>query len=189
MPQDDVTMMLRAWSNGDEAAKDAIFDAVYAELRDCAARYLMRERRDHTLQPTALVHEAYLRLVDQANCDWQGRTHFIALAASMMRRILVDHARGRATQKRGGKWEQISIDLVEAHEVLEPADLLALDAAVEELGRLDEVQAKLVDLRFFGGLSIQETAQVLNCSPATVKREWAIARAWLFRRLKDITAE
>jgi RNA polymerase sigma factor (TIGR02999 family) len=189
MNQDDVTVMLRAWSNGDTGAQNALFDAVYSELRDCAARYLMRERRDHTLQPTALVHEAYLRLIDQSHCDWQSRAHFIALAASMMRRILVDHARGRAAQKRGGNWEQLSIDLAEIHEMQEPSDLLALNAAVEELGAIDAFQAKLVDLRFFGGLSIQETATVMNSSPATVKREWAMARAWLFRRLQAERAE
>lgn len=180
---DDVTVLLRAWRDGDGKAGDALFDAVYAELRGCAARYLGRERRDHTLQPTALVHEAYLRMANQNAVDWQSRAHFLALAASMMRRILVDHARAHGAEKRGGEWERISIELAEVGEAADPADLLALDEAVEELAAVDELQAKLVELRFFGGLSIEETAGVLGSSPATVKREWALARAWLFRRL------
>jgi RNA polymerase sigma factor (TIGR02999 family) len=182
--KNDVTVLLQQWRQGDKVAGDALFDAVYAELRMCAARYLGRERRGHTLQPTALVHEAYLRLANQAGVDWQGRAHFVALAASMMRRILVDHARARGADKRGGDWERISVDLAELEDAHAPADLLALDAAVEELGAIDPYQAKLVDLRFFGGLSIEETATVLDSSPATVKREWALARAWLFRRLE-----
>jgi RNA polymerase sigma factor (TIGR02999 family) len=181
--KDEVTALLRAWREGSREAGDALFDAVYAELRSCAARYLGRERRDHTLQPTALVHEAYLRMAHQDAVAWQSRAHFVALAASMMRRALVDHARARGADKRGGAWERISIDITEIEAVHDPADLLALDAAVEELAAVDEFQAKLVDLRFFGGLSIEETATVLDSSPATVKREWALARAWLFRRI------
>ena len=174
-------MAERKWGGGE--ADDLLSDAVYAELRGCAARYMGRERRDHTLQPTALVHEAYLRMANQNAADWQSRGHFIALAASMMRRILVDHARAHGADKRGGEWERISVDLAEIADVHDRADLLALDAAIEELSGVDEFQAKLVDLRFFGGLSIEETASALDASPATVKREWALARAWLFRRL------
>jgi RNA polymerase sigma factor (TIGR02999 family) len=181
--QDDVTVLLRAWRQGDKSGAQALFDAVYAELRSCAARYLGRERRDHTLQPTALVHEAYLRLSNQADVDWQNRAHFIAIAASMMRRILVDHARAHGADKRGGEWERISIDLAELEDAHDPADLLALDGALEELAAVDELQARIVDLRFFGGLSIEETAEVVGSSPATIKREWAVARAWLFRRI------
>jgi RNA polymerase sigma factor (TIGR02999 family) len=180
---DDVTVLLRAWREGDRSREQALFDAVYAELRGCAARYLGRERRDHTLQPTALVHEAYLRMANQAGVAWQNRAHFIAIAASMMRRILVDHARAHGADKRGGEWERISIDLAELEDAHDPADLLALDGALEELAAIDELHGRIVDLRFFGGLSIEETAEVVGSSPATVKREWALARAWLFRRL------
>ncbi len=179
-----VTVLLRAWRTGDKQAGDALYDAVYAELRSCAARYLRRERPNHTLQPTALVHEAYLRLRAQADIDWQGRAQFIALSASMMRRILIDQARAHGAGKRGGDWERLSIDVAEVDQAHDPADLLALDSAVEALAAVDPFQARLVDLRFFGGLSIEETASVLDSSPATVKREWALARAWLFRRLE-----
>jgi RNA polymerase sigma factor (TIGR02999 family) len=187
---DEVTVLLQAWKQGNNKAGDALFDAVYVELRKCAARYLGRERRDHTLQPTALVHEAYLRMANQVGVDWQGRAHFVALAASMMRRILVDHARAHCAEKRGGDWERLSVDLslAELEQAHDPADLLALDAAVEELASVDPFQARLVDLRFFGGLSIEETAQVLESSPATVKREWALARAWLYRQLEGNVA-
>ena len=181
---EDVTVLLRSWKQGDKEAGDALFDAVYVELRNCAARYLIRERRGHTLQPTALVHEAYLRMADQAKVDWQSRAQFIALSASMMRRILVDHARAHGADKRGGDWDRLSIDIAEIEQAHDPADLLEMDAAVEELAAADPFQARLVDLRFFGGLSIEETAAVLDSSTATVKREWALARAWLFRRLE-----
>jgi RNA polymerase sigma factor (TIGR02999 family) len=192
----DVTVLLRAWQQGDREAGDALFAAVYTELRGCAVRYLHRERRDHTLQPTALVNEAYLRLTNQGKVDWEGRAHFLALAATMMRRILVDHARAHGAEKRGGDWERISLDVAEvddAHDPMEllaptehiaPTELLALDSAIDALAAIDPFQARLVDLRFFGGLSIEETAAVLDSSPATVKREWALSRAWLFRRIE-----
>lgn len=162
----------------------ALFQSVYAEVKNCARRYLARERPGHTLQVTALVHEAYLRMISQDSTAWKSRAHFVALASSMMRRILVDHARAHYAEKRGGEWERISLDLDELEQVHDPAELLALDRAVEELATFAPQQAKLVDLRFFGGLSIEETAQALEISPSTVKREWALARAWLFRKLE-----
>jgi len=165
--------------------------AVYDELKRCARRYLAREQPGHTLQPTALVHETYLRMATQDATTWHDRSRFLALAATMMRRILVDHARARQTDKRGGEWERISVDSVDLGDLEEPRDpmeLLALDRAVEELAALDPRHAKLVELRFFGGLSIEETAEVLGSSAATVKRDWALARAWLYRRLEGSPA-
>ncbi|MDB4983669.1 MAG: polymerase, sigma-24 subunit, subfamily [Myxococcales bacterium] len=179
----DVSRLLRASGAGDDAARQQLFEAVYAELKLCAARQLRRERQGHTLQTTALVHEAYDRMVDQKT-DWNGRAHFMALAATTMRRVLVDHARAAQADKRGGDWQRVSLDVAElvpeenAHEVLE------LHEAIEALAAFDAEQAKLVELRFFGGYSIEETAGVMGTSPATVKREWDLARAWLHRRLK-----
>ena len=158
--------------------------AVYDELKQCARRYLARERPGHTLQPTALVHETYLRLVGQDAVTWQNRSAFLALASSMMRRILVDHARAREADKRGGDWERVSVELIEPEHDSDPTELLALDRAIEELAALDPHHARLVDLRFFGGLSNQETADALGVSVATIKRDWVFARAWLFRRLE-----
>ncbi|MEO8214521.1 MAG: ECF-type sigma factor, partial [Myxococcales bacterium] len=135
-----LTDLLRAWRDGDQSAAETLFDALYSELRACAARYLGRERRDHTLQPTALVHEAYLRLAKQNDVNWQGREQFVAVAASMMRRVLVDHARAHGADKRGGDWERISIDLGHIEDLHNPADLLVLDAAVEELASVDPFQ-------------------------------------------------
>ena len=158
---------------------------VYEELRRQAARQLRRERADHTLRPTALVHEAYLRLLGQDRAQWQNRAQFYAVAARIMRRVLVDHARQRAAHKRAGSWCRVS--LVEGLAAL-PAmdvDVLALDRALEELARLDPQRARVVELRFFGGLTLDEAAEALGVSPATVTRSWRMARAWLFRRLRE----
>jgi RNA polymerase sigma factor (TIGR02999 family) len=182
----DVTQLLVAWGAGDQVAGERLLPAVYAELRRQAARAMRRESDDHTLQATALVHEAYLRLVDQRRVMWRNRAHFFGVAAQVMRRILVDHARGRHAAKRGGDLRQLTIGHADADAT--PAaeqgvDILALHDALERLAALDPDQARLVELRYFGGLSIEETAESLGVSPATVKREWAIARAWLRREL------
>jgi len=182
---DDITELLGAWSGGDRAALDRLMPLVYSELRRLADRHLSRERREHTLQATALVNEAYMRLVDQRHARWLNRAQFFAVAARLMRRILVDHARARAAAKRGQGATRLALD--EAPELParpgQDAELVALDAALERLATLDERQSQVVELRYFGGLSIEETAEVLKLSPATVKREWAMARAWLFREL------
>jgi len=184
---DDVTQLLRAWSLGDVEAGERALLLVYQELKRQAARYLRRERGDHTLRPTALVHEAYLRLVGQPGVAWQNRGQFFGVAAQMMRRVLVDHARARARGKRAGGWRRVSLE--EAGEAAHPAaaldvDLLALDAALGELAQLDPERARLVELRFFAGLSIEDTARLLGVSPSTVTRDWRMAKAWLFRRIQ-----
>lgn len=179
----DVTQLLADWSQGKEQAFDQLAPAVYDELRRLAARYLSRERAGHTLQPTALVHEAFLRLIDQSRVEWQNRAHFFGVAAQMIRRILVDHARAHQAAKRGAGVAHYAID--DALDAAAPRDLdlVALDDALATLATLDPQQSRVIELRFFGGLSIEETAAVLNVSPATVKREWAAARAWLYREL------
>lgn len=183
-PVPDVTRLLNEWRGGDAHALDELMPLVLDQLKKQARRYLERERADHTLQPTALVNEAYVRLVDQNAVRWQNRAHFFAVCAQMMRRILVDHARGRQAQKRGGVAHKLSLDeigeLVDAQQV----DIVALDDALQELARIDDTQARVVELRFFGGLSIEEVAEVLGSSRATVNREWAMARAWLNIKLK-----
>jgi RNA polymerase sigma factor (TIGR02999 family) len=178
----EVTRLLRAWGAGEEGALERLFPLVYDELRRTARRFLAGERIGHTLQPTALVHEAYFRLVAQRRVQWQERSQFYAIAARSMRRILVDHARSRASLKRGG---QHPLPLEEAHDVAErrPAELVALDDALTSLGEIDPQKAAIVELRFFGGLSNEETAVVLDCSRATVIRQWRIARAWLYDAL------
>lgn len=180
----DVTRLLKAWSGGDQQALNDLLPAIYQEVRKLARSYLRRERADHTLQATALVNEAYLRLVDQRDVQWNNRTHFFGIAAQVMRRVLVDHARMRNAGKRGAGERAVLLDeaLVAAPD--EQLDLLRLDDALGALGDLDPRQAKIVELRFFGGLSIEETAEVMSLSPATVKREWAAARAWLRRELE-----
>lgn len=178
-------MILRDWSGGNRASADALLSLVYDELRKIAAQYLRKERGDHTLQPTALVHEAYLKLIDISDVSWQDRAHFFAVASNVMRHILVDHARARLTDKRGGEVQRIALeDAVSFSGERTDIDLLALDEALEQLAAFDPAQSKIVELRFFGGLTIEETAHVLNISPATVKREWTMAKAWLFRRMK-----
>jgi RNA polymerase sigma factor (TIGR02999 family) len=181
-----VTELLARWSQGDTAARDALIPLVYDELRRVAARCLASQRTDHTLQPTALVHEAYLRLVRNGSGAYKDRTHFFALAATMMRQILVDHARKHKTAKRGGGTVTVSFNeaSVSAGDVA-VADLLSLDDALRRLSTLDSRQAHIVELRFFGGLSVEETAQMVEISPATVKREWATARIWLHGAMSD----
>jgi RNA polymerase sigma factor (TIGR02999 family) len=184
-PTEDVTQLLVDWSDGDQGALDKLIPLVQGEMRRLAAGYLRRERQGHTLQPTALVNEAYLRLVDQKNARWHNRAQFYGVAAQIMRRILVDHARQHKAEKRGGP-EQQKISLSDAEQQTEmPAlDLLALNEALHELEAMDAQQCKIVELRFFAGLSIAETAESLDIGHATVEREWKLARAWLRRRLE-----
>jgi RNA polymerase sigma factor (TIGR02999 family) len=181
--QHDVTRLLKAWSGGDQQALHELMPALYAEIRKLAGSYLRRERPDHTLQATALVNEAYMRLVDQREVQWQNRAHFFGIAAQIMRRILVDHARMQHAEKRGSGQSPIVLD--EGLDVADrQLDFVAVDDALKTLAELDPRQAQIVELRFFGGLSIEETAEVTQVSPATVKREWASARAWLRRELE-----
>jgi len=182
---ESVTRLLRAWGNGDDQARDDLVPLVYAELRSRAAAYLRGERKDHTLQPTALVHEAYLRLNEQDRVSWQNRAHFFGLAARMMRRVLVDHARRRRAIRHGGAGVRVSLsDGVGAVPPLD-CDLILLDQALGELAALDARQAQIVELRYFGGLSEQEAATHLEISRATAKRDWQTARFWLYRRMTD----
>lgn len=182
--EQDVTKLLIRWSEGDKSAFEELLPLVYAELRKVAARYIHRERENHTLQGTALVHEAYLRLVDQSRVQWQNRAHFYAVAAQMIRRILVDHARSHLTAKRGGGAFKLSLDEALGEPQGRDLDLVALDDALSGLAQFDEQQSRVVELRFFAGLSIEETAEALGISPATVKRDWAAAKAWLFREIR-----
>ena len=184
---DGVTGLLLAWGAGDGTALEALLPVVYAELRSQADRALRREAVGHTLQPTALVHEAYLRLVDQSRVPWQNRAQFFGIAARCMRRVLVDHARARGAAKRGGADVRAALDEEGvAAATDEPAPMVvAVHEALERLAVLDPEQARLVELRYFGGLTIEETAEALAISPATVKREWAVARAWLRRELSE----
>jgi RNA polymerase sigma factor (TIGR02999 family) len=179
----DVTELLVDWSKGDGKALDELIPLVYGELRRVASRYLRRERPDHTLQTTALVHEAYLKLVDQRNANWRNRAQFFGVAAQLMRRILVDYARGHRASKRGGDYCRIPLD--EAIISVEEKDrsLLAVDEALTALAALDPQQSRVVELRVFGGLTVEEAADVLGVSPRTVKREWSMAKAWLHRRI------
>jgi|SRR5215203_2966031 len=179
-----VTQLLIDWSKGDQAALEKLMPLVYNELRRLATNYLRRERQGHTLQPTALVNEAYLRLIDQNNAKWQNRAQFFGISAQLMRRILVDHARQHQAIKRGGADQQrLSITSAEAFAKQSEFDLLALNEALEELSKLDPQQERIVELKFFGGLSIDETAEVLGIGHATVERDWKLARAWLRRQL------
>ena len=177
----NVTRLLRAWRTGDAQADDALMSAVYEELRRQAAAYLRRERRDHTLQPTALVHEAFLRLVRQQDLDWQSRAHFFAVAAQMMRRILVDYARERNAAKRPRPGERVPLEDHVASVPPPDTEVLMLDQALSALAVIDARQAQIVELRYFGGLSEQDVATALSLSRSTVTREWRTARAWLYR--------
>jgi RNA polymerase sigma factor (TIGR02999 family) len=180
----DVTQLLVNWSRGDQAALDQLMPLVYGELRRLASAYLRRERSNHTLQSTALVHEAFLRMVNQQEVQWKNRAHFYGIAAQMIRRILVDYARSQHAEKRGAG--AIKLELDEAMAVPQSSsqvDLLGLSDALDRLAELDERQSRVVELRFFAGLSIEETAEVLHLSPASIKREWQTARAWLFREM------
>jgi RNA polymerase sigma factor (TIGR02999 family) len=181
--QENVTELLLGWGDGNKEALDRILPIVYDELRKQAARYLRRERVGHTLQTTALINEAYIRLVDQKNVRWQNRAHFFGIAAQLMRRILVDHARAKGRAKRGGS--DIRVSLSDANLIAKERDLdvVAVDQALERLAQIDEQQSRVVELRFFGGLTVEETAEVLKISPATVKRDWGMAKAWLHREI------
>jgi RNA polymerase sigma factor (TIGR02999 family) len=194
-----VTQLLGEWRKGNEAALGELTALLYQELRALAQRHLMRERPNHTIQRTALVNEAFVRLVNQQSVDWNNRAHFFALASSLMRRVLVDHARARLASKRGGGAQVLSLDEIVAPQdeddhvpaVAEPEhldsetddDITSIDAALQKLAALDERQARIVEMRYFGGLTIEETAQAAGISEATVKREWTLARAWLRREL------
>jgi RNA polymerase sigma factor (TIGR02999 family) len=184
-----INRLLADWGQGNEEARDALIPVVYGELRRLARRHLWRERPDHTLQSAALVNEAYLRLVRQDVPQWQNRAHFFGVAAQLMRHILVDHARNRMAAKRGGSAPRLVLDPELAPAQNPGIDLVALDDALGRLSTLDPQQGRLIELRFFGGLSIEETAVVLGVSPATVKREWATARAWMRRELKKDASE
>jgi RNA polymerase sigma factor (TIGR02999 family) len=183
-PAGDVTQLLLAWGAGNQAAEQQLLAAIYDELHRQAARAMRREPVEHTLQATALVNEAYLRLVDQRRVEWRNRAQFFGVAAQLMRRILIDHARARLAEKRGGHAQRISLgDAQPAVADDEGLDVLALHDALERLAALDARQGALVEMRYFGGLSIEEAAEALGISPATVKREWATARAWLRREM------
>ena len=184
-----VSDLLHAWGGGDAQARDDLLPLVYAELRAQAARYMRRERRDHTLQPTALVHEAYLRLIGQTRVSWQNRAHFFGLAAEMMRRILVDHARKHQAAKRPGAAVRVAWDDRAGATPPLDCELLLLDQALTELAAVDPRQAQVVELRYFGGLSEQEVSEVQSVSRATVTRDWNVARAWLFRRMTQGVTE
>lgn len=178
-----ITHLLREWSDGDQQALDKLTPLVYEELRQQAARYLRRERAGHTLQTTALINEAYLRLIDAKDVRWQSRAHFFAIAANLMRRVLVDHARRRDAEKRGGEHLRMTLDDAMAVTTTPDVDVLAIDEALNKLARIDSQQALVVELRFFSGLSVEETAAALGVSPATIKRDWSVARAWLRREI------
>jgi RNA polymerase sigma factor (TIGR02999 family) len=178
-----VTLLLKQWQEGNEGALEALMPLVYNELKRVAGSYLRRERPDHTLQSAALVNEAYLRLIDQTQIQWQNKAHFFGIAAQMMRRILVDHARRHKASKRGAGVPTLALDEAVVQAQNQSIDLLGLDEALEALGEVDPQQSRIVELRFFGGLSIEDTANVLGISPATVKRDWAAARAWLYREV------
>lgn len=182
-PSADVTRLLQQWSNGQEQALDRLMPQVHAELRKLAGRYLRKERATHTLQPTALVNEAFLKLVDQRSVKWQNRAHFFGIAAQAMRRILVDHARAHGAGKRGGGERRVSLDGAVAITGNVDIDVLALDEALTRLAAIDPQQSRVVELRYFGGLTMEETAEVMQISPATVGREWRMAKAWLFAEL------
>lgn len=183
LPAHEVTLLLHAWGDGDKAALDRLAPLVYSELRRIAARLMAGERAGHTLQATALVNEAYLRLVDTHLASWQDRAHFFALCAQAMRRILVDHARSRGSVKRGAGQVRMELEEGLAAAPSAEADLLKIDDALNRLAALDPRKGQVVELRFFGGLSVEETAEALKISPETVMRDWKMARAWLYREL------
>jgi RNA polymerase sigma factor (TIGR02999 family) len=182
-PPNEITERLIAWGAGDRAAFDQLLPVVYRELRRMAGNYLRQENPGHTLQPTALVHEAWLRLIDQERVDWRNRAQFFGVAAQMMRRILVDHAKARHREKRGGDAVKLSLDDVINLSRERAAELLALDDALDELMRVDERKSRVIELRYFGGFSVEETAQILGVSPETVMRDWKMAKAWLYQQI------
>lgn len=182
-PSEQVTTLLVRWRGGDKSALDQLMPLVYTELRRLAHHYLRQERPDHTLQSTALVHEAYARLTHQNLPEWQNRAHFFGVAAQLMRQILVDYARSHRASKRGGDVYKLALDDAAEQPQDVDLDIIALDDALKSLASLDSQQSKVVELKFFGGLSIEDTAEVLGISPSTVKRDWVTARAWLYREL------
>lgn len=183
-PDPDVTALLMQWSRGDAAALNQLMPLVYEELRQISRRYLASERPDHTLQPTALVHDAYLRIVDQRRVQWRDRWHFFGVAAQMMRRILVDHERGRRAAKRAAG-ERVALDEAAVAADGRDVNLLALDAALDRLAAIDPEKSRLVEMRFFAGLTVEEIAAAQNVATRTVQRQWRLARLWLFRELRD----
>jgi len=184
-PPEDITQLLVDWGKGNKLALDGLMPLVYDELHRIASRYLRRERQGHTLQTTALINEAYLRIVDQNRVNWQSRAHFFGVAAQMMRRILVDHARSHLYAKRGGGAQKLTLDEAIATPQERDLDLVALDDALTALTQIDPQQSRIIELRFFGGLTIEETAEVIGISPATVKRDWNMAKAWLFGEISN----
>jgi RNA polymerase sigma factor (TIGR02999 family) len=184
----EVTQLLVSWGNGDQQSLESLIPLVYDELRRQARRYLRRERPDHTLQSSALVHEVYVRLIDQRQANWHNRSQFFGVAAQLMRRILVDHARSRGAVKRGAGVTKLAIAEEVAAIEMQNVDLIALDTSLTKLGQIDPQQCRIVELRFFSGLSIEDTADALSISPATVKRDWAMAKAWLYREISGSPA-
>jgi RNA polymerase sigma factor (TIGR02999 family) len=182
---EEVTQLLVAWGNGNKAALEKLMPLVYEELRRLAHHYMRREHPGHTLQTTALVNEAYFRLIDQKHVHWQNRAHFFAISAQLMRRILIDHARSHQYAKRGGGAHKVLLDEVAVLAQEQAEDLVALDEALRSLAAIDERKGKIVELRFFGGLSAEETAEALKISPRTVMREWSMAKAWLYRAMNQ----
>lgn len=180
---EEITGLLRAWSQGDRAALEKLTPLIYGELRRRASRYMQRERRDHLLQTTAVVHEAYLRLMDQRRVSWRNRAHFYGIAAELMRRVLVDFARAQYNAKRGGREIRVPLDEAAVAAEQRGVDVVALDDALKALAAVAPRQSRVVELRFFGGLDVEKTAQVLGVSPATVRHDWSLARAWLYREL------
>lgn len=185
--REDVTQLLAAWGNGDKSALDKLLPLVHAELRRIARRQMSQERDGHTLQATALVNEAYLRLAGQESFEWHNRAHFFAVCAQVMRHVLIDHARAHARDKRGGGAVQVSLEVAAAIGGQPPEHFLALDDALKFLENVDPQKSKIVELRYFGGLSIEETAEVLDVSPRTVRREWQRSKAWLYRLITEGT--
>jgi len=181
----EITQQLIAWSNGDTAALENLIPAVYQELRRMADRCLRGENAEHSLQPTALVHEAYLRLIDQTRVEWHNRAHFFGVAAQMMRRILIDHAKAKHRAKRGGAARKLSLEEIANYTRERASDLVALDEALKILAEMDERKSRIVELRYFGGLTVDETAQVLGVSDKTVMRDWNLAKAWLYQHLNE----
>lgn len=186
--QHEITQLLAEWSDGNQSALDELYPLVYDELHRLARRYMSRERQDHTLQTTALINEAYVRLVDQKNVHWANRSHFFAISAQIMRRILIDHARRHAYAKRGGGAQQVSLDEAATVSRAAGAELLRLDEALKSLSQMDPRRSQVVELRYFGGLNNEEIAGVLNISENTVTRDWNMARAWLHQQLSESAA-
>lgn len=180
----EITQLLVAWSHGEETALQTLTPIIYEELRRLAQSYMRQERAGHTLQSTAVVHEAFIRLIDQ-NVEWKSRAHFFAIAAKMMRRILVDHARARSTSKRGAGMPRVAMDVQAVASQERSVDLMALDEALQHLAKIDPQRGRIVELKYFGGLSNEESANVLGISPATVQRQWSGAKAWLYRELSS----